>query len=331
MISFHNTLNFYRDSNSSCFYNEYEFFSDSRSTGSNSEYSETLLNKDYPPIDLSIREDDDLFYNTNKNENNENSSTENTTGPSKTKTKIETPKSKIFSITKTPKKNSKKNTLKEETPKFLGKKRTAEKEKHTKFAFDNIVRKIKSKLFDSLLIILNKSLEEKNSSISPALNQNQRVKKAEVKYECFLKPEQSLILQTNIRENLELLNKPLREILSADVSTKAKNYSKLHSLKYNKIFIEKIKNDENKRKTNQILDMTFFQCLEHFRGTKKYESLKGLEKEYDKVIKEMNDDQEYKENFVENLKIFEEMYANKRPRNRNKKEISNELAVIRKN
>jgi hypothetical protein len=224
--------------------------------------------------------------------------------------------SKIFIITKEMKPKTK------ETPKFLGKKHQSEN--HSKFAFDNLVRKIKSKLFGSILIILNKSLESNNKEKTMTLNEPQRVKKGEVSYECFLKPDQKIILQTNVRENLTLLDSKLRDIFSENVSTKAKNFSKEYQLGYNKNFIEKIKNDEKKKKTNDILDMTFFQCLEHFRGTNKYEALNGLEKEYEKVIEELSDDEEYLKSFKWQLNHFEDLYKNKRARNRNsnKKKIS---------
>ena len=224
--------------------------------------------------------------------------------------------SKIFNITKEMKPKIK------ETPKFLGQKRQSEN--HSKFAFDNLVRKIKSKLFGSILIILNKSLESNDKEKTMTPNESQRVKKGEVSYECFLKPDQKIILQTNVRENLTLLDSKLRDIFSENVSTKAKNFSKEYRLGYNKNFIEKIKNDEKKKKTNDILDMTFFQCLEHFRGTNKYEALNGLEKEYEKVIEELSDDEEYLKSFKCQLNHFEDSYKNKRARNRNsnKKKIS---------
>ena len=157
-------------------------------------------------------------------------------------------------------------------------------------------------------------------------NDPQKVKKGEVSYECFLKPDQKIILQTNVKENLALLDSKLRDIFSENVSTKVKNFSKEYQLGYNKNFIEKIKNDEKKKKTNDILDMTFFQCMEHFRGTKKYEALTGLEKEYEKVIEELGEDEEYLKSFEWQLNNFEDLYRNKRARNRNsnKKKISSD-------
>jgi hypothetical protein len=225
-------------------------------------------------------------------------------------------KGEIFSINKEPKMIIEEKEKEPKEKQFLGKKRLDEN--HTKNAFDNIVRKIKSKLFGAIIIILNKSLEEKNK----VEKNDKRGKKGERKNECFLKPEQQIILQTNVKENLELLDMKLREIFSKKVSEKVKNYSKEHQLDYNKNFIEKIKDDPKKQKTNEILDMTFFQCLEHFRGSQKYEALNGLEIEYENVIEEMNDDIEYKDNFIENLRKYEILFRNKKPR-KSKKKIVN--------
>ena len=251
-----------------------------------------------------------------------NSTSTNTSSSTEKKSEQEKSK-KIFSITKEPKE---KIEIKDQEEKphneLLGKKRQSEN--HTKFAFDNVVRKIKSKLFGALLIILNKSLEKDQN---PNSKQDSKEKKGEVKTECFLKPDQKIIIQTNVEENKKLLDSKLRDIFSQKVSTKAKNYSKQYQLDYNKNFIEKIKNDETRKKTNDILDMTFLQCMEHFRGSKRYEALNGLEKEYENVIKEMRDEEDYMESFVEQLNKFEIMYSQKKARKSKKNKINSEIIV----
>ena len=255
---------------------------------------------------------------------NNNSTLTNTSSSTQKKSEKEKKSVQIFSITKEPKGKIEIKDQEEEKPKneLLGKKR--QNENHTKFAFDNLVRKIKSKLFGALLIILNKSLEK---DPKPNSNQDSKEKKGEVKTECFLKIDQKIILQTNIEENKKLLDSKLRDIFSEKVSTKAMNYSKQYKLDYNKNFIEKIKNDETRKKTNDILDMTFFQCLEHFRGSKRYEALNGLEKEYENVIEEMRNEPDYMESFVEQLNYFEVMYNNKKARKSKKNKINKEMVV----
>ena len=277
------------------------------------------------------KESEDEKHNISEENTSQNSktNTENTlTNNSSNSSNSKTTKEIIFTITKDAKvkrvpivpKESEielEQEQEKETPKLLGQK---QERTHTKYSFDNLVRKIKSKLFASILIILNKSLKDKKEKASA--KENQKQKKSEVMYNCFLKLDQKIILQTNVKENLELFNKQLREIFSEDVSSKVQNFSK-HGLKHNKIFIEEIKNDESRTKTNAILDMTFFECLEHFRGTKSYPALNGLEEEYEKVIEDLSIEEDYKDNFIEHLKNLENMFQNKKPRNK-KKKISNE-------
>ena len=273
-------------------------------------------------LDFSLKQEEgtleevvDRYIQNNSTSTNTSSSTEKKSEQEKSK--------KIFSITKEPKE---KIEIKDQEEKphneLLGKKRQSEN--HTKFAFDNVVRKIKSKLFGALLIILNKSLEKDQN---PNSKQDSKEKKGEVKTECFLKPDQKIIIQTNVEENKKLLDSKLRDIFSQKVSTKAKNYSKQYQLDYNKNFIEKIKNDETRKKTNDILDMTFLQCMEHFRGSKRYEALNGLEKEYENVIKEMRDEEDYMESFVEQLNKFEILFSQKKARKSKKNKINSEIIV----
>jgi hypothetical protein len=252
-------------------------------------------------------------------------STEKTSNSTDVKGEKEKEKeNKIFEITKEPKKIKDLEEIKElKEFKLLGQKR--ESENHTKFAFDNLVRKIKSKLVSAILIILNKSLQkEEKTEIKTPLKETKKQKKGDIKSECFLKPEQSIMLDTKVKYNLDLLKMTLREIFSKNVSEKVKNYSKEHQLDYNKNFIEKIKDDERKEKTNAILDMTFLKCMEHYRGSKRYDVLSGLEIEYEKDIEQMSDDVEYMENFIEHLKYFEILYANKKSRNSKKKKMNKE-------
>ena len=273
-------------------------------------------------LDFSLKQEEGTLEEVVDRYIQNNSASTNTSSSTEKKSEQEKSK-KIFSITKEPKE---KIEIKDQEEKphneLLGKKRQSEN--HTKFAFDNVVRKIKSKLFGALLIILNKSLEKDQN---PNLKQDSKEKKGEVKTECFLKPDQKIIIQTNVEENKKLLDSKLRDIFSQKVSTKAKNYSKQYQLDYNKNFIEKIKNDETRKKTNDILDMTFLQCMEHFRGSKRYEALNGLEKEYENVIKEMRDEEEYMESFVEQLNKFEIMYSQKKARKSKKNKINSEIIV----
>ena len=266
----------------------------------------------------------ELYFIKNNNTNN---NIDNINTKEKTYNKIEIiPKPKVFYIEKIKKvnKNKRKN--------LLGRKRNSDKEnlekssnkkQHTKNAFDNISRKIRGKIFGAVLIFLNKVFNEEeeidlDDPIFP--KGKQRKRKIPIQNVSFLQINQEIIIQNNVSENLELLNKTLREIFSGSVSKKVKNYG----LDHNQLLIQKIKESKGKARTNKILDMTFLQCLEHFRKSKMYEELSGLELQYDNMIEEMNEkhEKEYMDNFVECLNNYEALYRQKRPKKRHQSEIS---------
>ena len=245
------------------------------------------------------------------------------------------PKPKVFYIEKIKKNKINKNKNKN----FLGRKRNSDKEnsnndpnkkQHTKNAFDNISRKIRGKIFGAVLVFLNKVFnEEEEMDLDDPIfpKGKQRKRKIPIQNVSFLQIDQKIIIQNNILENLELLNKTLREIFSGSVSKKVKNYG----LDHNQILIQKIKESKGKKRTKKILDMTFFQCLEHFRKSKSYIELSGLELQYDHMIEEMNEknEKEYVENFVECLNNYETLYKQKKPKkSKFQSEISDNIENI---
>ena len=265
----------------------------------------------------------ELYFIKNNNTNN---NIDNINTKEKTDNKIEIiPKPKVFYIEKIKKVN------KNKSKNLLGRKRNSDKEntekisnkkQHTKNAFDNISRKIRGKIFGAVLIFLNKVFneEEEIDLVDPIFPKGkQRKRKIPIQNVSFLQINQEIIIQNNVSENLDLLNKTLREIFSGSVSKKVKN----DGLDHNQLLIQKIKESKGKARTNKILDMTFLQCLEHFRKSKMYEELSGLELQYDNMIEEMNEkhEKEYMDNFVECLNNYEALYRQKRPKKRHQSEI----------
>ena len=183
--------------------------------------------------------------------------------------------------------------------------------KHSKFSSDNIVRKIKSNLFDTLLRYINASIDEEE-----IYDQNLKTKKISKPF--LLKINQEIIKNTNVELNLDLLSSTLKEIFSNDVSKKVEN----HGLDKNKKLIEKIYAENKQKRTINILNMTLNQCLEQFRGSKKYKELEGLEKEFQNVIKDLKDkgeSEKYISDFIDLVNTFEEYYMSKKPRAPKKK------------
>ena len=292
----------------------------------------------------------DFYYRHEKEEEEEVKETPNTElyfiknrdNIDNTNTKVKTsykteiiPKPKVFYIEKIKKIKNNKNKKKN----FLGRKRNSDKEisnndpnkkQHTKNAFDNISRKIRGKIFGAVLVFLNKVFnEEEEMDLDDPIfpKGKQRKRKIPIQNVSFLQIDQKIIIQNNILENLELLHKTLREIFSGDVSKKVKNYG----LDHNQLLIQKIKESKGKQRTKKILDMTFLQCLEHFRKSKTYNELSGFELQYDHMIEEMNEkhEKEYVENFVECLNNYEALYRQKKPKkSKFQSEISDNIENI---
>ena len=180
--------------------------------------------------------------------------------------------------------------------------------KHDKFAYDNVTRKVKTKLFDSILVVMNASTEEIVVEFPKKNSKKQKTVKP-----FFVKIDQKIIKETKVEDNQQLFKNKLKEIFSNDVSKKYENLG----LDYNRNLIQKIYEENIQKKTIKILERTFLDCLKHFRGSEYYEELAGLEKEYKNVINELRnkgETDEYIEIFEELVGRFEEYYENKKAR-----------------
>lgn len=192
-------------------------------------------------------------------------------------------KEKIFNVTKELKKK-----------KILGRKRKNEKAgKHSKFSPDNITRKLKTKFFEALLKFINSNITKYTNDSNLFL----------------LKLEKKFNTNTDVKFNQNLLKQTLREIFSNNICKKCTGK---YGEDFNKTKIKII----DKTKVKDILDMTFLQCLEQFRGTGHYKQLEGLEKTYQNVIKSLKENEEnneeYIQHFEELVKTFEHYYNKKK-------------------
>lgn len=259
---------------------------------------------------------DDIFIQKYDIENIENTidnkkSNSNLGDQTKPKTNNSTNKGETFLIKKIPKKN-----------KLLGRKKKSnnshiEKNQikcHDKSSGDNMTRKLKTQLIHSILNIINKSLNEEEKK------ENSRKKILKYNYtKVFL-----LNIDTNIKSNInvlynrQLLGTKIKDIFSSNICANCLKTNKLE-LNYNKKFIENIYRENNKKKTIKILEKTFLQCLEHYRHSKYYEELKGLEIEYVNFINEMKDEKQYIDNFKKFVNRFEIYYKEKFSRKERKK------------
>ena len=195
----------------------------------------------------------------------------------------------------------------------VGRKRKNEQGgKHDKYYYDNVTRKLKTKLFEAILVILNASFKKVQIE-----NPKKYSKKILYAKDFFLKINQEIIKDINVEKNKILLKTQLKDIFSNKVSKKYERYG----LDYNKKLVEKIYDERIQEKTIAILEKTFLECLEHFRGSKFYKELEGLEEEYKNVIKSFRDigeSEEYIQIFQDLANRFEDYYENKKSRNTKK-------------
>ena len=173
-------------------------------------------------------------------------------------------------------------------------------EGHTKYAFDNMVRKTKSMIIKLLLNFINKKIFV---IYDGKIGHGDNIKKL------FLM-NQAQVSNANINFNRAFLERTLGEIFSADLSKRISNYKKNH----NKTLIEELINEKDKEKKeyfNCLFNLTFSDCLKYFRSSNnvnnpKYIYIEGLTKfcdlENDSNFKQQNEREfiEYFKNFINN-------------------------------
>ena len=182
---------------------------------------------------------------------------------------------------------------------------------HNKFSDDNIQIKIKNVILKSLLKFINNKIKIVYSNLDEdSLNKMQLLK---------LKKKTKEVIKVDYYK--KLLNRTLKSIFSEDISTKYKRYYKQH----NSDLIEKLINEKDKTKKvifNNLFNLTFADCLNHFRGSYLKEELNGMDQfdKYCEEIKSGNNIEMYKKVLKYYLENYEKEVTNKKTRKRNKGE-----------
>ena len=99
--------------------------------------------------------------------------------------------------------------------------------------------------------------------------------------------------KTNIDYNKQFLNKSLGDIFSNDISKIYKNYPPEH----NKNLINQFKNDD--KYFRDLFNLSFLECLKHFRGEEKIKELEGL-----KGIETLKDAYKDDEDYLNSLEYY---------------------------
>ena len=127
----------------------------------------------------------------------------------------------------------------------------------------------------------------------------------------LLKMNQSQII--NSKDNIEFLNKSLKEIFSEDISTKYNNYRSDH----NRRVIKDLLNEKDFHKQTlfkNLFDLKFLECVSHIRGENQNNLLDGLAS-LDDLCGKFENDEDYLELFKHCTNDLEKIIENKRRRN----------------
>ena len=203
---------------------------------------------------------------------------------------------------------------------MLGRKRLGEPKKgrHNKYIDDNVRRKCKHIILENIKNFINNKIEIiYNGMIGQGIN----IKK-------LLILNQDKTANDSVAFNKEFLKQTIGTIYSGDITNKYTNFPKEH----NKNLIKKLLNEKDETKRNyfnRLFSLTFFDCWEHFRGSKAIEELEGLTK-INEALKEYDDDN-YKKCVSQYMNNYECIINNKKPRNRNKNNINNDKFKINGN
>ena len=191
---------------------------------------------------------------------------------------------------------------------------------HDNMSPDNIIKKIKSKIFNLVYEFINKLLY---------LHFKETFK--------LLKTDYSYVNKMNQKENLEYLDMSLRKILYFDISKKYKINNKKD---YNKNIIEQVEKLENTQTLTFALNLSLQEFMDIFCFIKKFEDfekkenidLVALKKSFtycDTILKKISDDSsdDYFAFFIFFIFNYKRWFSIKKRRNINKKEEDSEKNI----
>ena len=205
-------------------------------------------------------------------------------------------------------------------------KNSCQKGAHDKYSYDNMTKKLKQLLINSILNFVNTVLIEEEKDTSTLKRKKDSKWKVNLT-PCLVKIDQNIIGNIKVEYNKNLLNLSLKEIFSNDITSKITSLSK----DFNKKIIDEIYQNNQKERTIKILNMTLAQCIDHLNSKEYYPELQGLENEYENIINKLKDSgetNEYIELFKDLFYRFEEFYNNKRIKKGGKKIKKNENMKI---
>ena len=178
---------------------------------------------------------------------------------------------------------------------------------HDKFADDNLRRKIKHLVLESLFIFINKKIKE-------ICKNNNNKGNFEIQLLKINKKQKS---EAKIEHDKEFLKKSLGDIFSVNITEKYKNYP-LNQNKQNINFLKNTEKFGNPEYFRNLFNLSFLKCLKHYRGDENILELEGLEGI--EIIKDkFKEDKDYIKNLEYYIMNFETIINNIKGREFKKK------------
>ena len=224
-------------------------------------------------------------------------------------------------------KEAKKNLLESKSSnneKLLNKKRRnkrknhSDDKKHSKYSSDNTIRKVKHITLENFRNFANENIKVKyNNNIGFGMHRKK-----------LLTINQRQKVNATIEFNKQFMDKKLYEIFSDKISSRYTNFDR----DFNKKLINSLMNEKDLEKREyfqKLFNLSFFDCLSHFRGSREIKELAGL-KLFSEYINEQNEDEDYKNQLEYYINNLEEILKKKRSRkSKNKEDQTNQEKEIK--
>ena len=199
------------------------------------------------------------------------------------------------------------------------KKDEATERKHGKFSDDNIIKKIKSKLIDFSMKYINNIISNLNSKKGKG---EEKINLKKLNYKDYVDSIER-------KENLNFLQKPIKDILSYEISSKFSKFPKNWNLKH----IEAILDCNKDVIIRDIFDMKFNEWIDIFLLKKKAKYHETIEKNLPAVGELLENilsknGEYYLSIFIFYLYNYERWFYNKVGRNRTKNKKKNNYKNI---
>ena len=184
--------------------------------------------------------------------------------------------------------------------------RSGEEGLHNKYSDDNLLRKCKHLIINSLMEFINDTIRR---IYKENIGQGILIKK-------FFTMKQEQKKNTYIDYNKSFLNKELGDIFSEDICGRYTNFLPDH----NKNLVNYLKNENNQKISKlftKIFNLTFKDVLNHINGKEEILEINGL-KDIDTILEGYENEPKYYDQVKNYILNFEEIIEKKKSRKKRK-------------